>query len=74
VHHREQILRLTKLALEQAHLTPKDIDVLAFTKGTVREVLAGLLLVDLLALGLDAVFVTNVFLVHEATKSPVPGL
>lgn len=33
MHHREQILKLTKLALEQAHLSPSDIDVLAFTKG-----------------------------------------
>lgn len=32
-HHKEHILRLTKLAFEQANIEPKDIDAICFTKG-----------------------------------------
>lgn len=36
VHHRECALRVTREALKDASLTPKDIDVVCYTKGKIR--------------------------------------
>lgn len=33
-HHRDCILRVTKEALEEAKMTPEDIDVICYTKGS----------------------------------------
>lgn len=33
LHHRECVLRVTREALKDANLTPKDIDVICYTKG-----------------------------------------
>lgn len=35
VHHRECVLRVTREALKDANLTPKDIDVICYTKGII---------------------------------------
>lgn len=35
VHHRECVLRVTREALKDASLTPKDIDVICYTKGII---------------------------------------
>ena len=37
IHHRKVILEVLREALDEAKLTPKDIDAVAYTKGTLNS-------------------------------------